>query len=58
MHPRPSLFYLLAVSISLALTATHAAPPAPLRAGAFAQDITPALAQPSPINGGMKGAFA
>ena len=39
--------------------AARAAAPAPLRAGAFAQDITPPPAQlPSPINGGMKSAFA
>lgn len=39
--------------------AARAASPSQLRAGAFAQDITPLPGQlPSPINGGMKGAFA
>jgi len=52
----PSL--LLSLFCVVCLTA-HAAAPAPLRAGAFAQDITPLTAQlPTPINGGMKGAFA
>ncbi|MBI5770423.1 MAG: neutral/alkaline non-lysosomal ceramidase N-terminal domain-containing protein [Verrucomicrobia bacterium] len=40
-----------------ATVASWAAAPAGLRAGAFAQDITPTQL-PSPINGGMKGAFA
>lgn len=48
----------LLLSVACFSVFTHAAAPAPLRAGAFAQDITPALTQPSPINGGMKGAFA
>ena len=55
---RRSLFSHLALLLSFACQIACAAEPAPLRAGAFAQDITPTLAQPSPINGGMKGAFA
>ena len=54
-----SLFSVLAFIGALAPHQTRAAAPAPLRAGAFAQDITPLPAQlPTPINGGMKGAFA
>ncbi len=55
----------LSVFSVLTLLAVHspqparAASPAALRAGAFAHDITPTPAQlPSPINGGMKGAFS
>ena len=54
-----SLFSVLALIGALSPHQTRAAAPAPLRAGAFAQDITPLPAQlPTPINGGMKGAFA
>lgn len=60
---RRAPFSHLSVSLSLLLSffclVARAAEPAPLRAGAFAQDITPPPSQlPSPINGGMKGAFA
>lgn len=49
----------LSLLLSCFLSApARAAESAPLRAGAFAQDITPTLTTPSPINGGMKGAFA
>ena len=51
----PSLLLSLFCAVCLA---ARAATPIPLRAGAFAQDITPNLTQPSPINGGMKGALA
>eukprot|EP01035_Chromulina_nebulosa_P009168 gene9168-12385_t len=45
--------------LCLLCVVARAADPTPLRAGAFAQDITPTAAQlPSPINGGMKGAFS
>lgn len=54
-----SLFSVLTLIGALAPQQTRAAAPAPLRAGAFAQDITPLPAQlPTPINGGMKGSFA
>lgn len=49
-----SLRFLLLLT---ALAPTAFAASGALRAGAFAADITPA-ALPSPINGGMKGAFA
>ena len=49
----------LALLLSIFCGVCRAAEPAPLRAGAFAQDITPLPAQlPTPINGGMKGAFS
>ena len=55
---RRSPALLLSLFCVVCLTA-RAAAPAPLRAGAFAQDITPTPAQlPTPINGGMKGAFS
>jgi hypothetical protein len=54
-----SLFSVLALIGALAPQQTRAAAPVSLRAGAFAQDITPLPAQlPTPINGGMKGSFA
>jgi len=60
MRPPFPASLLLSVSLSLLLSLpARAADSAPLRAGAFAQDITPTAAQlPTPINGGMKGAFA
>ncbi len=60
MRPPFPLSRLLPLAFSLGLSlSARAAAPVPLRAGAFAQDITPTASQlPSPINGGMKGAFA
>ncbi len=56
---RSVLAVLLLSAFVLCGPAARAASPALLRAGAFAQDITPPPSQlPSPINGGMKGAFA
>jgi neutral ceramidase len=49
----PGRILLFLACVSLA----RAAAPAAFKAGAFAQDITPTKL-PSPINGGMKGAFA
>jgi hypothetical protein len=53
------LFSVLTLISALTPHHTRAAAPAPLRAGAFAQDITPLPTQlPTPINGGMRGAFS
>lgn len=46
-----------AVALLCLVAAAVAAPAGGFKAGAFAQDITPA-SLPSPINGGLKGAFA
>ena len=55
----PALLLSIILSAVASIAPARAASPAALRAGAFAQDITPTPAQlPTPINGGMKGAFA
>jgi len=56
---RPAFFALLAAALLPRAPLARAAAPAAsaLRAGAHAEDITPSPL-PSPVNGGMKGAFA
>ena len=55
----PALLLSIILSAVASLAPARAASSAPVRAGAFAQDITPTPAQlPTPINGGMKGSFS
>ena len=55
----PALLLSIILSDGASLAPARAASSAHVRAGAFAQDITPTPAQlPTPINGGMKGSFS